>query len=77
MYREIENLLNDHRKGFATTQVEQESVLSLLQMIADKTETLSVTQQISMNLQEDILKSYEEYAQNIERAYTNTRERSN
>lgn len=77
MYREIENLLNDHRKGFATTQVEQESVLSLLQMIVDKTETLSVTQQISMNLQEDILKSYEEYAQNIERAYTNTRERSN
>ena len=57
--------------------MEQDSVLSLLQMIVDKTETLSVTQQISMNLQEDILKSYEEYAQNIKRAYTNTRERSN
>lgn len=75
MYREIANLLNDHRKGFATTQVEKETVLEILDMVNEKAKELSVTQQTSMDIRDDVLNSYEEYVENLERAYTNTEER--
>lgn len=77
MYREIINLLNDHRKGFAATQVEKETVLDLLDTINIKTEEVAVTQQISIDLREKILALHSEYADNIQRAYWNTQENTN
>ena len=76
MYREIANLLNDHRKGLATTGVDRTLVLELLEDIYNRTDMLSVTQQSSTAIQDGILSSYEEYVENINRAYTNTEERS-
>lgn len=76
MYQEVMNLLYDHRKSFATTQVAKEDVLQLMGQIRDKAEALSVTQQVSMDIQSDILDSYADYVENIERSYTNTEERS-
>lgn len=75
MYREIVNLLNDHRKGFASTKVEKESVLQLLETVYNSTNELSVTQQVSMEIRDGIINSYEQYVDNIERSYANTEER--
>lgn len=76
MYREIANLLNDHRKGMATTGVDQDTVLDILSAIRDKAQALSVTQETSINLQEAVLESYDVYFDAITRAYSNTAERS-
>lgn len=76
MYREIANLLNNHRKGFAATKVDKNSILDIQEIVKKKTEELSVTQQASMEIRDSILESYEEYVENIERSYKNTQERS-
>lgn len=76
MYREISNLLNDHRRGFASTGVDKNTVLQILSEINSKTNALSVTQQKSVNERDSILASYEGYVDNIERSYTNAGERS-
>lgn len=76
MYREIANLLNDHRKGFAATQVDKNSVVEILDTIKKKTEELSVTQQTSIEIRDAILNTHEEYVDSLERAYDNTEERS-
>lgn len=76
MYREIINLINDHRKGFASTGVEKETVLQLLETVYTNTENLSVTQQASTEIRDAIIDSYSEYVDNIERSYINTEERS-
>lgn len=76
MYREISNLLNDHRRGFASTGVDKNTVLQMLGEINSKTNALSVTQQKSVNERDSILASYEGYVDNIERSYTNAGERS-
>ncbi len=75
MYREIANLLNDRRKGFATTKVGKNSVMGLLQEVNEKTLQVSVTQPKSVDLQNSILEQHSKYVENIERAYTNTEER--
>lgn len=76
MYREISNLLNDHRKGLATTDVDKDTVLQVLDEIARRTKEQAVTQEKSINLQDAILISCTEYKDNIERVYTNTEERT-
>lgn len=76
MYREISNLLNDHRRGFSSTGVDKNTVLQILSEINSKTSALSVTQQKSVNERDSILASYEGYVDNIERSYTNAGERS-
>jgi len=76
MYREISNLLNDHRRGFATTGVDKSTVLQMLSSINTETQALSVTQQKSINERDSILSSYDSYVDNIDRAYTNVEERS-
>lgn len=75
MYREISNLLNEHKKGLATVQVEKAPVLELLKLIKEKTQALSVTQQTSIDLQTSLLDNYEKFVENIERSYQNTEER--
>lgn len=77
MYNEIANLLNDHRKGFASAGVEQHEVLDILETVYDKAKSISVTQQASIKLQDSIREHYSEYVSNIETSYTNTQERGN
>lgn len=71
MYQEIENLLNNYRKSFASTGVEMGKVLQILEDINNRTKQLSVTQEKSVQLQENILDSYDEYKENIESSYSN------
>lgn len=75
MYREIANILNNNRKGLAIVQVEKREVLSLLQEIWERAQSFVVTQANSIEIQSAIMESYEEYVENIERAYKNTEER--
>ena len=76
MYREIMNLLNEHRKGFAATGVNKNTVIEVWDMIRTNTQALSVTQQTSLDIKEDILDSYSRYVKGLNRSYTNTAERS-
>lgn len=75
MYREISNLLNEHKKGLVTVKVDKAVVLDLLKLIDGKARALSVTQQASIELQTSILDNYEKFVENIERSYGNTEER--
>lgn len=74
-YREIANLLNDHRKGFASTRVNENDILDILSDVKARAEKLSVTQSGSVFLQESVSASCDEYAANIDRTYNNTEER--
>ncbi len=76
MYKEIANLLNAHRKGLAACQVEQAKVESVYAQLSKDAEALSVTQQISLDLQEDVLEGVEMYMDNLRRTYSNTEQRS-
>ena len=75
MYREIANLLNDYRKGFAAVKVDEREVLKILEIVEQKARALSVTQQTSIEIRDSILEAYEKYVENIERSYENTEER--
>ena len=76
MYQEISNLLNDHRKGFAVTAVEKSSVLNLLKSVYEKADDLFVSQPENEAIQNSIRNSYSGYVDAINRAYTNTGERT-
>lgn len=76
MYREIMNLLNDHRRGLAATGVAGEKVLEIYESVVQKARALAVTQQISIEIQDFILERHEEYVENMERAYENAGKRS-
>ncbi|MCD8324157.1 MAG: serine/threonine protein kinase [Clostridiales bacterium] len=76
MYEAIADLLNSHRKGFASVGIEEDEVLGLLDTVYEKTNALSVTQERSVEVRDSILDSYEGYVSNIERAYTNTEGRN-
>ena len=71
MYRELSNLLHDHRGGLATTQVDETQVINILNEIAQKTNELSVTQAVSLDLQRNIMAAHPEYVENIQRPYGN------
>ena len=75
MYREIINLLNDHRRGLATTHVDKKTVTDILETAYNRTETISVTQEKSLAIKEAIEDSYKTCVQNIERVYSNSQER--
>lgn len=74
MYSEIVNLLNDHRKGFASTGIGQGEVQEVLDTVRKKVDSLSVTQQTSIDLRDSILDMYQQYTDSIRRAYDNTEE---
>lgn len=76
MYREILNLLNDHRKGLAQTGIIINEVTGIFNDIKDKTNALSVTQAKSLEVQEYINSKIDEYTKNLQRVYGNTEERS-
>lgn len=75
MYREIANLLNDHRKGLAAGKLDKAAVLGILEQVAEKTEALSVTRQASVEIRDFILENVGKYAENIARAYENEEKR--
>ena len=68
-------LLYDQRAQMASVNVEQETILELLQTVYESAESLSVQKDQSKNLQKEIVDNYEVYREAIERVYTNTEER--
>lgn len=78
MYKEIANLINDHRTGLASTMVEQEGVISLLRKLKEKAESQSVSIQVNIDLRNELIGNdsskglLDEYIENIDRAYQNT-----
>ncbi|MCD8300679.1 MAG: serine/threonine protein kinase [Clostridiales bacterium] len=76
MYEEVANLLNSHRKGFASVGVDEDRVLGLLETIRGKAGELNVTQERSISLQDEVMEACGGYVSNIRRAYTNTEERN-
>lgn len=76
MYHALNDLLNDHRSGFVSTGVAKEDVMKTMENIREKSDSLAVTQEASLNLQKELDTNYELYVQNLERAYSNAEERS-
>lgn len=75
MDREVMNLLNDHRKGFAATGIQKDRVVAIFTSINENYDKMSVTQEKSIEVQEFIRDNYESYIDNLERSYTNIEER--
>lgn len=75
MYRELANLINNHRKGFAATGVSMSAVEDTLNTIKAGAQEIFVTQQASVAIQEEVINSCTEYIENVERTYDNTEER--
>ncbi len=75
MYKEISNLLYDHRKGLAARKIPEAEVLSLLERAHDAAEQVSVTQAASISIRDSILASYADYISAIGNTYLNTKER--
>ena len=72
LYKQIMDLLNDQRKGFAQLGVEKEKVLNLLDEINNKTKEMFVTQEASTELKQDIKDNYSKFIDNVNRTYQNT-----
>lgn len=72
MYQEIIQLLSEHRKGMATTGIDKEVLYDILDRIYDKTKSLPVTQNRSIELQESIQNDMDQYKENIEAIYKST-----
>lgn len=71
MYKEIANLINDHRTGFASTEVDKDTITDILQKLTDKAESQAVSIEVNIKLREELLELIKEYTENIERAYDN------
>lgn len=69
-------LLYDQRVSMASVNVEESTVLELLETVYKGAKSLSVQKEQSKELQREIVDNYEEYKQDIERAYDNAAERS-
>ena len=76
MYLEISNLLNDHRRGFASTGIPEESLTELLTLMKDKAASVAATQQQSIEKQEQIAEQYPNILDSIKTTYQNVKERS-
>lgn len=78
MYTEIANLINDHRTGFASTQVEKDSVTELLETLKDKAESQSVSMDVNIQLRDALIGAdnsiglIDQYIENVNRTYQNT-----
>lgn len=75
MYRELANLINDHRRGFAATGIMQSEVEETLNTIKTGAQDIFVTQQASLEIQEEVINACTDYIENVERTYSNTEER--
>ncbi|MEG2429770.1 MAG: hypothetical protein RSA99_05240 [Oscillospiraceae bacterium] len=75
IYNEIGNLLNSHCIGFAKTGISKETVLNYLNQIYDKTQSLLITQNASVELKEQLDGNAEKYIEAVNRAYLNAEEK--
>lgn len=76
MYREIQNLLFDRRDALAKNKIEEQMLVDILNDINSKTNALSVTQSVSVEIRDKILSSHSNYLERIQVTYSNVKERS-
>lgn len=69
-------LLYDQRTAMVSVNVEERSVLALMDSVHNSAKALTVQKEQSRKLQQEIVDNYETYRQAIERAYDNGAERS-
>ena len=69
-------LLYDQRNSMVQVNVDENTVLGLLDRVYKEAGALSVKKEQSQNLQREITDNYKEYKAAIERAYTNAEERA-
>jgi len=72
LYKQIMDLLNDQRKGFAQLGVDKNKILGLFDEIENKTKSMFVTQEASIEMKQDIEENYRKFIENINRTYQNT-----
>ena len=75
MYNSIFMLLNDQRYSMASVNVNMEDVLDLFDTLYRRSQALTVQKEQSKNLQQEMVKHYEGYREDIERAFSNAAER--
>ncbi len=75
-YNGVFMLLYDQRKDFAQAGIELSEVLELVDTIYSSAEKLDVKKEQTQKLQSEIVDNYKDYREAIQRAYTNTEERS-
>ena len=69
-------LLYDQRASMVSVNVEETTVLNLLETVYNSAKSLSVQKEQSKKLQQEIIDNYATYREAIERAYDNAAERS-
>lgn len=75
VYESLLDLMQTQRKGFASTGIDKNNVLQLMNDIYCRTTNLAVTQEKSLEKQRNILNNKNDYISNIETVYTNSEER--
>jgi serine/threonine-protein kinase len=68
--------LYDQRSSMVQVNVDENTVLGLMDTVYKNAKSLSVKKEQSQRLQKEILEHYDDYRQAIDRAYTNARERA-
>lgn len=76
LYNSTFMLLYDQKSSMVSVNMDQDTVLELLETVYNKAKMLSVQKDQSKQLQNEILDNYENYKEAIERAYKNAAERS-
>lgn len=72
LYNGIIMLLYDQRANLKSSNVEKDRILTLMDSIYDKTQSLSVNKEQSKKLQGEIDDYYDTYRKAVERTYSNT-----
>ena len=74
MYNDLLNIIYSHRSAFAKLNVSYDNVIKIVDLIKEKTEAVSVTQTVSVELQQNIINNYNSYVKAIDTAYENAKE---
>lgn len=72
MYNGVFVLIYDQRLSLASVNMEENTVLSMLSNVYNKTKNLSVQKELSKKLQQEILDNYESCREAVDRAYGNS-----
>lgn len=76
LYNGVFMLLYDQRSSMMQVNIEQDTILNLLEKVYNSTLSLTVQKEQSQNMQQEIINNYEKYKEAIARTYTNAEERS-
>jgi len=74
MYNDLLNIIYSHRSAFANLDVSYDNLIKIVDLIKEKTEAVSVTQTVSVELQQNIINNYDSYVKAIDTAYENAKE---